>query len=215
MSADSLTLRSPAAERNKDAILEVLSRVLPHTGTVLEIASGTGQHVVHFARALPRLRWQPSDMDPASLDSIATRVARSGLSNVALPLRLDVLEHAWPPSRADAVLCINMVHISPWLATEALIDGAAAVLGGSAPLIVYGPFKRGGQHTAASNHAFDQSLRARNPEWGVRDLEAVSLRAADRGFRLAEVVEMPANNLSVVFHRVADAPESRFVPPAD
>lgn len=205
MSADLPTLHSPAAERNKDVILDVLSRSLPQTGIVLEIASGSGQHIVHFARALPNLRWQPSDVDSASLDSIAARIAQSGLGNVDSPLRLDVHEHPWALNRADVVICINMIHISPWSATEALFEGAAALLDEGAPLILYGPFMRHGKQTAPSNAAFDRSLRTRNPEWGVRDLETVASLAGRHGFSLGEVNEMPANNLSVMLYRAPAA----------
>ena len=207
-------LESPAAERNKDPILDVLKRVLPPAGLVLEIASGTGQHVVHFAHALPALKWQPSDPDAAMLESIRTRVAaaaragRAGAgANVEQPLALDVCTEPWPIARADAVLAINLIHIAPWSAAEGLLRGASRVLrsaGAGAPLVLYGPFKREGRHTAPSNEAFDASLRRRNPEWGVRDLEAVADRARLEGFALREVVEMPANNLTVVLERTAD-----------
>lgn len=197
-----VALEAPAAERNKDAILEVLARVLPDSGTVLEIASGTGQHVAHFARTLTRLDWQPSDPDPAMLESIDAHRARAALSNVAGAVRLDVCESEWPITRADAVLCINMIHIAPWAATPALFDGAARMLESAAPLVLYGPFRRHGRHTAPSNEAFDASLKARNADWGVRDLEQEIVPAAVRaGLSLGEVVPMPANNFCVVFAR--------------
>jgi SAM-dependent methyltransferase len=192
-------LRAAAAERNKDAILEVLRRVLPEEGLILEVASGTGQHVAHFALALPALEWQPSDPDPDHLESI--RAWLEGLANVRAPLELDVLRRPWPIERADAVLCSNMIHVAPWAAAEALVAGAGEVLGAGGPLILYGPFKRHGRHTALSNEAFDASLRESDSEWGVRDLEAVETVAAAGGFQLEEVVEMPANNLSVVLRR--------------
>lgn len=193
---------APAAERNKDAILEVLERVLPAAGTVLEVASGTGQHVVHFARALPQLTWLPSDPDPAMLDSIRGHIARSAPTNVAVPERLDVLEPGWPVARADAVLCINMIHIAPWAATPALFAGAAGLLESGALLVLYGPYRRNGRHTAPGNAAFDASLKARDPDWGVRDLEQEVVPEAERaGFSLDEAVPMPANNLSVVLRR--------------
>jgi SAM-dependent methyltransferase len=196
-------LESPAAERNKQPILEVLERWLPRAGTVLEIASGTGQHAVHFARALPTLTWQPSDTDPSLRAAAGARVARAALGNLLLPLALDVLDPAWPVDAAAAVICINMIHIAPSAATPALLRGSARVLGRGSPLVLYGPFKRGGQHTAASNEAFDASLRARNPDWGVRDLDTVASSAREHGFELVHVASMPANNLTVVFERVA------------
>jgi SAM-dependent methyltransferase len=196
-------LESPAAERNKQPILEVLESRLPRSGTVLEIASGTGQHVVHFARGLPRLVWQPTDPDPDLRAAIAARVHAAALDNLRPPLRLDVLDPVWPVSTADAVLCINMIHISPWAATPGLLVGCARVLGGGAPLILYGPYRRGGSHTAPSNEAFDANLRARNADWGLRDLDDVAACAREHGFELREVVTMPANNLTVILERVA------------
>jgi SAM-dependent methyltransferase len=193
---------SAAAERNKEPILAVLQRVVPRTGLVLEIASGTGQHIVHFAAALPELTWQPSDADAAARASIASYLAASGgLANVLAPIELDVCRLPWPLARADALLCINMIHIAPWAAAEALFTGAGAVLSEGAVLLLYGPYRRFGRHTAPSNEAFDAQLRARDPAWGVRDLEAVLQLAAANGFELTELVEMPANNFSVVLHK--------------
>jgi cyclopropane fatty-acyl-phospholipid synthase-like methyltransferase len=193
-------LEAHAAERNKDAILAVLGRVLPAEGRILEIASGTGQHAVHFARSLCSLQWQPSDPDPAMIESIEARRVRSGLANIAAPLKLDVLDAEWPAGQADAIVCINMIHIAPWAATAALFSGAAALLGRGAPLVLYGPFRRDGQHTAVSNAAFDESLKARQSDWGVRDLEQEVVPAAERaGFVPVEVASMPANNCCVVF----------------
>jgi hypothetical protein len=194
---------APAAERNKEPILGVLRRVLPGSGLVLEVASGTGQHVVHFAAALPKLTWQPSDADAESRRSIEAWIADTELQNVLPPLALNVHDQPWPLERADAVVCINMVHISPWQATLDLLSGAARLLGRKGVLYLYGPFRRCGAHTAPSNDVFDASLRARNPEWGVRDVEAVAEVAANHGFALQHVVEMPANNLSVVFGRTS------------
>ncbi len=192
-------LDSPAAERNKGPILERLHATLPDAGLVLEIASGTGQHSVYFARALPQLTWQPTEADGELLAAIASRAEEAGLANLRPPLRLDVLEHPWPVERADALFCANMIHIAPWPVTEALFEGAARVLPAGAPLALYGPFSIGGWHTAPSNEAFDASLKARNPQWGVRDLDAVV--SAARGFAFEGSVEMPANNLTVVFRR--------------
>ena len=194
-------LSAPTAERNKAPILAVLERVLPAQGVVLEIASGTGQHVVHFARALPRLRWQPSDADAAARRSIAAWIAAEQMPNVLQPLGLDVLQRPWPVAACDALVCINMIHISPWAATAALFGGAAETLGETGIVYLYGPYRRNGAHTAPSNEAFDRSLRAQDPAWGVRALEDVADVAAAEGFDLAEVVSMPANNLSVVFRR--------------
>ena len=196
-------LESPAAERNKGVILDAIRALLPHAGVVLEIASGTGQHVVHFARALPSLTWQPTDADDQLRAAAAERIRAAGLSNIRAPLRLDVLEQDWPAVGADAIVCINMIHIAPWSATAALLAGASRLLRPGNRLFLYGPYKRGGRHTAPSNEAFDENLRARNPEWGVRDLDDVERFAEERGFELVEVTAMPANNLTVAFERVS------------
>ena len=190
-----------SAERNKDPILAVLARVLPRRGVVLEIASGTGQHILHFANALPGLAWQPSDRDPELRESIALRVKEQQLANVNRPINLDVTRLPWPLQTADAVVCINMIHVAPWSATLALLEGAKALLSIRHVLYLYGPYRRFGRHTSVSNEQFDSDLRAHNPEWGLRDLEAVSEVAAGAGFVLAETVEMPANNFSLVFKR--------------
>lgn len=166
---------------------------------MLEIASGTGQHVIHFARALPGLTWQPSDSDAELRDSVAQRVRDERLANVNPAIDLDVTTLPWPLRTADAVVCINMIHVAPWSATLALFEGARALLPARRILFLYGPYRRSGNHTSQSNAQFDSDLRAQNPEWGVRDLEAVSEVAARAGFVLAEIVEMPANNLSLVF----------------
>lgn len=195
-------LSYPAPERNKSPILTVLQRVLPRAGTVLEVASGTGQHVVHFAQGLPALAWQPSDPEAPHRASIDARVREAGLANVIAPLRLDVHERPWPIDRADAIVCINMIHIAPWSATLALLQEAGRLLPAQVGVLyLYGPYRRGGAHVAPSNAAFDEDLRRRNPQWGVRDLEQVVIHADEAGLRLEEVVEMPANNLSVVLRR--------------
>lgn len=192
---------APATERNREPILAVLRHVLPSRGVVLEIASGTGEHAIHFARALAGLTWQPSDPDPMARASIAAWAAEAALPNVRPPLALDASAETWPIAHADAIVCINMIHISPWRATLGLMRGAGRVLGPGGVLYLYGAYKRAGQHTAPSNAAFDESLRRQNPEWGVRDLEAVIELAASHGLRHQETIAMPANNLSVVFVR--------------
>lgn len=194
---------APATERNREPILDVLKRVLPVRGTVLEIASGTGQHAIHFAAALPDLVWQPTDTEAAARASIAAWAADAALPNLRAPLALDVCVEPWPLAAADAIVCINMIHIAPWAAACALFDGAARVLPDGGVLYLYGPYRRGGAHTAESNAQFDAQLRSRDPAWGVRDLETVAElgRAAD--LALDEIVEMPANNLSVVFRKRA------------
>jgi SAM-dependent methyltransferase len=192
---------SPAAERNKEPLLRVLRGLLPEAGLVLELASGTGQHVAYFAAALPALCWQPTDCDEEMLAAIERRLALEPRPNVRPPLRLDVSEQPWPVDRAAAVLCSNLIHIAPWAAAEGLFEGASAVLAPGAPLVLYGPYRIGGWHTAPSNEAFDASLRARNPDWGVRDLDDVVQAAGARGLKFEQSVEMPANNLTVVFRR--------------
>jgi hypothetical protein len=191
---------APAAARNRGPILAVLERVLPPRGLVLEISSGTGEHAVAFAERLPGLVFQPSDVDPDSLASIEAWRRHSGLANVRAPLALDVHATPWPLTDApDAIVCSNMIHIAPWTACLALLDGAASWLAPGAPLVLYGPFREGGVHTAPSNAAFDASLRERDARWGVRDLDEVAAEASARGLALEEVVAMPANNRTVVF----------------
>jgi len=168
---------------------------------VLEVASGSGEHAVHLAANLPALTFQPSDPHADARASIDAWVAASALPNVRCALALDATAAAWPLTAADAVLCVNMIHIAPWAACEGLMRGAALLLSGGSPLILYGPFKRGGHHTAPSNDAFDAGLRAQNPDWGVRALEDVTSLAVEQGFALSEAVEMPANNLTVVLRR--------------
>lgn len=191
---------APATERNRDAILAVLRDELPSSGLVLEVASGSGQHVVHFAAALPALDWQPSDPDPAALVSIESWRQEAGLPNVRPPLRLDASAD-WPVERADAILCVNMVHISPWEATLGLMKGAGAVLPPGGLLYLYGPYLRENVETAPSNLAFDASLKARDPQWGLRRVEDVIAAAEGEGLVLRRLLEMPANNLSLIFRR--------------
>ena len=194
-------LHAAATERNRDPILEVLRGVLPPAGLVLEIASGTGQHVAYFAGALPALRWQPTDASAAHLESIRAWSAASGASNIAPPLLLDVERTPWPVAHADAVLSINLGHIAPWSAAEALFRGAARLLPAAGVLYLYGPFKRGGRHTAPSNERFDERLRGEDARWGVRDLDELGALATSVGFEPDEIIAMPANNLSLVYRR--------------
>ena len=173
---------APATLRNREAILAVLREMLPASGLVMEVASGTGEHVRFFAEALPELEWQPSDPDPTALGSIAAWA--DGVPNIRAPLPIDAAAAEWPIARADAILCINMVHISPWEATEGLLAGAARVLNEGAPLYLYGPYRRAGVPTAPSNEAFDASLKARDPAWGLRQLENIAaLASRSRGNR--------------------------------
>jgi len=195
-------LQYPATERNRDVILDVLRGALPATGLVLEIASGSGEHIVHFARAFPNLTFQPSDPEDAALQSIRGWTQDTGAANVLPPVMLDAASDRWPLNSADAILCINMIHISPWRATEGLFHGASKLLREGSPLYLYGPYRRTDVVTAPSNEAFDASLKARNPEWGLRDLEVVAALARTEGFSAPAITEMPANNLSVVFRRL-------------
>ena len=191
---------APATERNRDAIAAVLRAELPASGTVLEVASGTGEHVAHFAPLFPALDWQPSDGDPQALPSIAAWSAESHATNIRPPIHLDAAAD-WPIRRADAVLCVNMVHISPWEATVGLFAGCAALLPAGAPLVLYGPYLQPGVETAPSNLAFDRSLRSRDPAWGLRDLSAMDRLAAQHGFARTARHAMPANNLTLVYRR--------------
>ncbi len=190
---------APAVARNTGPILEVLGSVLPKRGLVLEVASGTGEHALAFARAFPRLEFQPSDPDPDALQSIAAWREEAGLANLLLPVQLDAAAEHWPVAQADAIVCINMVHISPWSATRGLLRGAGRLLPPGGALYLYGPYLQSGVETASSNLAFDADLKHRNPQWGLRHLEDVAKEAEAQGLRLDRVVPMPANNLSVVF----------------
>jgi SAM-dependent methyltransferase len=192
---------SPSAERNKGPIAELLMRVLPEQGDVLEVGSGTGQHVQHFAQAMPHIRWQPTERDADCRKSIASWLALPLLPNVNAPIHLDVHDKIWPVGQVAAVVCLNMIHIAPPSATEALLHGAGRVISSGGILFLYGPYRRQGRHTSTSNEAFDDLLRAENPEWGVRNLEDVALLAAFEGFELQEVHDMPANNLAIVFSK--------------
>lgn len=192
---------APAALRNRGPILDVLRDVLPGSGTVLEIASGTGEHIAHFARNLPHLTWQPSDPSPEARQSIAAWSA--DLPNVLAVLDLDAGQPHWPVTQAAAIVCINMLHISPWAATGGLMRGAGAILPRGGLLFLYGPFRRPGRPLEPGNQAFDRELRARDPRWGLRDLDAVTALAAECGLTAAGLIAMPANNLSVLFRRSA------------
>jgi hypothetical protein len=189
---------APAVLRNREYIADVLSEWLPEQGLVLEIASGTGEHVMFFADRFPKLEWQPSDANPDALASIASWCDASGSPNIQPPLELDASAPEWAIERADALLNINMVHISPWAAALGLLDGAARVLTTGGPLILYGPWLKDDIPTAPSNLAFDRDLRSRDPEWGLRRVEDFAAAAEKRGFRLEQTRLMPANNLMLL-----------------
>jgi hypothetical protein len=192
---------APAAGRNREPIAAVLTEELPARGLVLEVASGTGEHAIHFARTFADLVWQPSDPDPSARESIDAWTAESGLPNLRPALALDATATTWPIDRADAMVCINMVHISPIEATEGLLAGAEGLLTAGAPLVLYGPFLEAGVETAPSNAAFDHDLRARNADWGLRRVDWLDELAADKGFERTRRVAMPANNLTLVYRR--------------
>lgn len=192
---------SPSAERNKGPIAGILMRVLPAQGEVLEVSSGTGQHVLYFAEVMPHIRWQPTERDADSLKSIASWLRQTPPPNVNAPLRLDVHDASWPAHDVAAVVCINMIHIAPASAAEALLRGAGNVVAPSGILFLYGPYRRQGRHTSPSNEAFDEQLKARNPEWGVRNLEDIAHLASTVGFELEQTHDMPANNLAVIFRK--------------
>jgi len=200
--------RAPAAERNREPILAVLKGRLPLEGEALEVASGTGQHVVAYATAFPAIVWQPSDPDSSARDSISAWAAQSNLTNLREPIRIDTMEPGWDIAVAgplDAVLCANMIHIAPWAACEGLMRGAGSLIRPGGLLYLYGPYRRDNRHTAPSNQEFDEWLRGQNESWGVRDLEAVSDCAESAGLILEETVAMPANNFSLIFRRVHPA----------
>ncbi len=190
---------APATARNREPIRDVLARELPERGLVLELASGTGEHAVFMAAAFPQLEWQPSDPDPVALVSIAAWRDESGLPNLRAPIVLDVTA-PWPVAAADVIVCINLIHISPWEATLALFDGASRILPPNGLLYTYGPYRFAGV-IAPSNDAFDQSLRSRDSRWGVRDVRDLRAEAELRGFTQQGEVQMPANNHSLIFRR--------------
>lgn len=194
---------APSAERNKGPILDVLKRVLPMRAFVVEIGSGTGQHAIHFAKAMPMITWQPTDFDAEYRESVKQWTAVEKVDNILPPLALDVRQRPWPVAPADAVVSINMVHVAPWSATTALFEGAADIVRPGGIVFLYGPYTRGGVHTAPSNAQFDASLRAHDPKWGIRDVDDVTNVAERTGFERREIVQMPANNLSLIFDRRA------------
>jgi SAM-dependent methyltransferase len=187
--------------RNREPILEVLRRVLPPQGLVLEVASGSGEHAAYFAKMLPTLLWQPTDPDPRALASIAAHRTAADTPNLLSPLRLDAMSEEWPVQRADALVCINMIHITPWAACKGLVSGAERTLRSGGVLYLYGPYQIDGRHTAQSNEEFDAWLRTQNAQWGVRDIAEVTELAAGHGFSLRKTIPMPANNQSVIFER--------------
>lgn len=192
---------APATARNRDPILDVLGPLLPESGLVLEVASGTGEHVVHFAQARPGLLWQPSDPSQEARESIAAWTETASLLNVRAPLALDAAAEDWPVAHIDAAVCINMLHISPWAATQGLMKGAGTRLTPGGLLYIYGPFRRADTPTAPSNEAFDADLKGRDARWGLRMLEDVRAEAESNGLGFEGFVEMPANNLSLIFRR--------------
>ena len=195
---------APAALRNREPIAEVLADWLPKSGTVLEVASGTGEHVTFFAKRFPHLNWQPSDVHPDALDSVRAWQAEAGLPNLFEPLVLDASAADWPIGEADAVLNINMVHISPWSAALGLLAGAARALPAGGPLILYGPWLKADIETEPSNLEFDAELKRRDPEWGLRWVEDFAAAAAQKGLKMEETRPMPANNLMLLLRRLPD-----------
>jgi hypothetical protein len=192
-------LYAPATERNREAILSVLKSILPMQGKVLEIASGTGEHITFWAPYFPNITWQPSDPDPMHLASIEGWIAQLPAANILPPIQIDVTNQTWSIDSVEVILCVNMIHIAPWEACLGILQGAQSLLSKGGLLYLYGPFKQQGKHTAPSNEAFDLSLRAQDPSWGVRDLEAVIDSAQKHDLHAQQVIPMPANNLSVVF----------------
>lgn len=194
-------LYAPATERNREAILSVLKSILPKQGKVLEIASGTGEHITFWAPHFPNITWQPSDPDPMHLASIEGWIAQLPAANILPPIQIDVTNQTWSIDSVEVILCVNMIHIAPWEACLGLFRGAQSLLSKGGLLYLYGPFKQQGKHTAPSNEAFDLSLRAQDPSWGVRDLEAVIDSAQKHDLHVQQVIPMPANNLSVMFYK--------------
>ncbi len=208
MTQPDLRRHAPATARNREAILAILQHELQPGARVLEVGSGTGEHIVHFAQALPQVNWQPTEADPSQLPSIAAWIEHGQLDNVAAPRAFDAYTDTWPEHEFDAILCINVLHYTPWPTVPALMAGAARALVPGGMLYTYGAYRREGRHTAASNEAFDHWLKARDPRFGVRDLETVEALARSHGLVLTAVHDMPANNLSLVFRHQAGAQES-------
>ncbi|RED51483.1 DUF938 domain-containing protein [Aestuariispira insulae] len=195
-------LFAPAVARNREAIGAVIDRIAPEKGQALEIASGSGEHVVHMAGLRPNIIWQPTDIDDNHLASIDAHRVAEGLGNILPAKCLDVFSDDWPVEKMDLIFNANMIHIAPWSCCEGLMAGVGRCLSTAGHLVMYGPYKRGGDHTADSNRSFDENLRSRNSLWGVRDLEAVIEQAEMNGLDLQEVVDMPANNLCVIYRKV-------------
>lgn len=198
---DDQRLFAPSAARNMQPVCDVLQPLLPKRGTVLEIASGSGEHIVKLAELTPETTFQPSDPGEDERRSIDAWRQSLKLDNVQPAISIDATASQWPIASADVVYCMNMIHISPWAATVGLIEGAARTLATDGLLYTYGPYRRDGRHTSTGNETFDQSLRQRNPEWGIRDVEEIISLAESHGFRTPDIVEMPANNLSLLFRR--------------
>lgn len=196
---EDLRRSAPATFRNREPILEVLRKVLPASGRVLEVASGTGEHIIHFARHLPLLEWQPSDASLTARQSIGAWAQVERLANVGTPLELDAAHSSWPVDKAAAIVCINMIHISPWEATVGLMRGARRVLPIGGPLFLYGPFRRADRPLEPGNEAFDRDLRNRNASWGLRERDTVIACANHHGLAFEQCIDMPANNLSIIF----------------
>jgi cyclopropane fatty-acyl-phospholipid synthase-like methyltransferase len=195
---------APATERNRDYILKVLQSFVPADASVLEIASGSGQHATHFAKHFPEARWQPSDLSAENRASIDAWAQAEQVTNIQPALTLDVHQQPWPVAHADVVVCINMIHIAPWTACEHLLRGAHQIVPTGGWLFLYGPYHQNGKPTSPSNHEFDQWLQSQDPSWGVRDMEKVIQAAQEQQFVLEQCVPMPANNFSLVFRRTVD-----------
>ena len=196
-------LHFPATSRNKKVIAEVLETFLPASGTVLEIGSGSGEHIVYFAKRFHKLRWQPSDPDATHRQSIEAWIHAGSIvqKNILRPISIDISDSKPPPLRADTIICINVIHISPWKTAQGLFRNAVKILPKGGNLYLYGPYKINGEHTAASNQAFDKSLQAQNPLWGIRSLEEVIGEATRNGLNFIKNIDMPTNNQSVIFHK--------------
>lgn len=201
MAAPGEQRHAPATLRNRDAIVEILRAILPDHGTILEIASGTGEHIVYFGRTFPDLTFQPSDPDPACCQSIAAWTKREAVSNILPPKQLDAQAAQWDVAKPAAILCINMVHISPWESSIGLFEKAGKLLDPGAPLYLYGPYLRADVETAPGNLAFERSLKSRNLQWGLRDVADMDALATRNGFVRESLIEMPANNISLIYRK--------------